>query len=95
MNRKETHSKETSVINQNFLAKESPAPEFTSFTGKFYQTLILLRLFQRKMMRKEHFLTHSMKPTSKNFIKLPQYNKATYNKSTASTKSSSMEKDCL
>ena len=61
-------SAETEAVIKNLLKIKSSGSD--GVIGEFYQTFrqelmpILLKLFERKMQRKEHFQTHSMRPPS-------------------------------
>ena len=61
-------STEIKAVIKNLPKHRSAGPD--DFTGEFYQTCreelmpILLKHFSKKLQRKEHFQTHSMRPPS-------------------------------
>ena len=61
-------STEIKTVPKNLPKNKTPGPD--GFIGEFYQTFrkelmpILLKFFQKKLQRKEHFQTHSIRPPS-------------------------------
>ena len=68
MNNLITGTEMEAVIKKYLPKKKSPGPD--GFTGEFCQTFrdelmpILLKTLSKKLQRKEHFQTHSTRPTS-------------------------------
>ena len=66
MNNPITSPDTEAVIKKNLPKNNSSGSD--GITGEFYQTFrqelmpILLKLFEKKMQRKKHFQTHSMRP---------------------------------